>query len=276
MKIHTRTVIDIETGKILEDESYEYEGPITSCDPVTATLATVGTSLVGAYENKQAGDQTAGAANAATDLQRQQFQAQQANQAPWLQAGQGALTQLTAGTQPGGNLVRPFTMADYQQSPSYQWQLQQGEQQLQNQAAAQGQFYSPSFINAGQQYAQNLAQTDYNNAYNQYVGNQANTYNRLANIAGLGQTATTQLGQAGQTYANNAGNLGLTGAAARGQGAVGATNALQGGVGNYMYYNTLQNYLNQNPATSNSGYNVNTYQAPSYNLSSSAPNYGGP
>jgi hypothetical protein len=33
MRIHTKTVLDIETGQILADESHEYSGPIESCDP---------------------------------------------------------------------------------------------------------------------------------------------------------------------------------------------------------------------------------------------------
>lgn len=33
MRVHTRTVWDIESGDVLEDESYEYSGPIESCDP---------------------------------------------------------------------------------------------------------------------------------------------------------------------------------------------------------------------------------------------------
>lgn len=31
MRIHTKTVWDIETGNLLEDESYEYSGPMDSC-----------------------------------------------------------------------------------------------------------------------------------------------------------------------------------------------------------------------------------------------------
>src|ERR1700743_3119785 len=31
-RIHTRTVIDMATGAIIEDESYEYSGPLALCD----------------------------------------------------------------------------------------------------------------------------------------------------------------------------------------------------------------------------------------------------
>jgi hypothetical protein len=32
MRVHTRTVWDIETGRVLEDESYEYSGPVELCN----------------------------------------------------------------------------------------------------------------------------------------------------------------------------------------------------------------------------------------------------
>ena len=38
MRVTTRAVYDIETGECLERDSYEYEGPIASCDPGTAAL----------------------------------------------------------------------------------------------------------------------------------------------------------------------------------------------------------------------------------------------
>ncbi len=43
MKIYTRVVIDIETGLTLDAESFEYQGPIAKCEPISAFFATVGT-----------------------------------------------------------------------------------------------------------------------------------------------------------------------------------------------------------------------------------------
>ena len=31
MRVHTKTVLDIETGRVVEDESFEYSGPVESC-----------------------------------------------------------------------------------------------------------------------------------------------------------------------------------------------------------------------------------------------------
>jgi hypothetical protein len=33
MRVHTKTVWDIETGRVLADEGYEYSGPLELCDP---------------------------------------------------------------------------------------------------------------------------------------------------------------------------------------------------------------------------------------------------
>ena len=124
-----------------------------------------------------------------------------------------------------GSLLAPWTQqfqaptaAEAAQYPGYQFQLQQGEQAIQDSAAAQGDLLSGKTVNAEDQYAQGLAQNDYTNVYNQrlqqyqqgyniFENNQANTYNRLASLAGLGQTATSNLNSAGSNAANTAGNI---------------------------------------------------------------------
>jgi hypothetical protein len=87
--------------------------------------------------------------------------------------------------------------------------------------ASRGSLLSGGAIKGGQRYAQDVASGEYGNAYN-----------RLANLAGLGQTASSQAGTMGQNYAAAAGNLGLQGANALTQGRIGRTssytNALMG------------------------------------------------
>ena len=38
MRVNTKVVWSIETGEILDRESFDYEGPVESCDPATITL----------------------------------------------------------------------------------------------------------------------------------------------------------------------------------------------------------------------------------------------
>jgi len=162
--------------------------------------------------------------------------------------GFGSLTQ----AYPGGPFVAP-TAQQALQSPGEQAQLQLGEQAQQQSAAAGGNLLTGGFQQGLNAYAQNLASTNYqstyNNAYNtyasgynQYENQQTNTYNRLAALAGMGQTTANTLGTLGQTAANNVGNISLTGGAQQAQqinnagaanasGIVGAGNAWSGGLG---------------------------------------------
>jgi hypothetical protein len=203
-----------------------------------------------AVESNAAGNAAstqAGAADTAAQLQYQESQnalnfqenewnTQQQNLAPWLNAGKGALGELTSLTStPGQGLLTPWTTqftaptaAEAAQYPGYQFQLGQGEQALQNSAAASGSLESGNTQEALNNYAQNYAQNDYTNVYNQamqqyqqqygiFENNQTNAYNRLAGIAGTGQTAATSLGTEGQQAASTVGNIDLTTGAQQGQ-----------------------------------------------------------
>lgn len=196
----------------------------------------------------------------ALQFQQQQYNTNQQNIQPFLQAGQGAVGELSGLTStPGQGLLTPWnqqfqapTAAQAAATPGYQFQLQQGENALQNSAAAQGNLLSGGTGAALEQYGQGLAsenyQQVYNNAltqyqqsYNQFENNQANEYNRLAGLAGTGQTAASQLGSLGQSAASNVGGIDIAGGAQQGQslqnagaatasGYAGLANSLGGGV----------------------------------------------
>jgi hypothetical protein len=198
----------------------------------------------------------------ALNFQEQEWNTQQQNEAPWLNAGKGALGELTSLTStPGQGLLTPWTTqftaptaAEAAQYPGYQFQLGQGEQALQNSAAANGSLESGNTQEALNNYAQNYAQNDYTNVYNQamqqyqqnygiFENNQTNEYNRLAGISGTGQTAATALGSEGQQAASTVGNIDLTTGAQQGQdlqnaaaaeasGYVGEANAWSGALSN--------------------------------------------
>jgi hypothetical protein len=240
-------------------------------------LAAIGIgSAIGGIGSIIAGNTQANAADNAAQLQaqeaqnalgfqEQEFGTQQANEAPFLQAGQGAVQQLSGLMQPGGSLSQPWTgqfqAPTAQQAaatPGYQFQLQQGTQALQNSAAGQGALNTGATGAALEQYGQGLASTDYqqdyNNAltqyqtaYNTFQNNQANQYNRLAGLAGIGQVTAGQLGQQGAQAAGNVGNIDLTAGqqqganinlagAANASGYAGLTNALSGGFSNANQY----------------------------------------
>lgn len=192
-------------------------------------------------------------AQAALDFQKQEFNTQQGNLAPWLTAGKGALSNLQAIlAQPGqgwGETFKPPTGEEAAQYPGYQFGLQQGEGALENSAMARGASGSANTAEALNNYAQNYAQNDYTNVYNQafqqYLqryGEHNDQLNRLSALSGTGQTAATTLGQEGQAASGNVGNILLTSGAQQGQdiqnaaaaeasGYVGAGNAFSGAIG---------------------------------------------
>lgn len=154
---------------------------------------------------------------------------------------------------PGGPFQAP-TLQQAEQMPGYQFQLQQGNQLLQQSAAAKGNLLTGGTAEALNQFGQGLAQTDYNNLYNQaltgydtnfnaFQQNQANQYNRLASLAGVGQQTAGQLGTLGQNASNGItsnllGTASAIGqqynnaAAANASGIVGSANAWGGALGN--------------------------------------------
>lgn len=161
--------------------------------------AGIGSSLIGSSAAKSAAQTQEQGTQAAIAEQQREFNVTQQNEAPYLQAGQGALAQLTAGTAPGGSLVAPFgetytTPAPFSYSaftaptgvtetndPGYQFRLQQGEQALERGAAASGGAFSGGTLKALQRYGQDYASNEYSNVYNRalqgYNTNFTNAYN---------------------------------------------------------------------------------------------------
>lgn len=172
--------------------------------------------IAGANAAEKAAETQAAAADRAVQLQREMYEKSLELGKPYYEAGVNALGKLTRGE------VLP--------EPGYAFRLGEGMKALERVQAARGNMLSGGALKAGQRYAQDLASQEYGNAYN-----------RLANIAGLGQTATTQAGTAGQNYASQAGELGLQQANALAQGRVGRAssygNALLGAAG------ALQDYV---------------------------------
>src|SRR5579862_5996431 len=169
------------------------------------------------------------------------------NYSPYLSGGgqaEGLLSQML-GT-PGQGLLTPWTgsfqaptAAQAEQTPGYQFQLQQGENALQNSAAASGGLLSGNTLAGMNQYAQGLASSNYQNVFNnaltqyqqgyqQFLNNQNQTYNMLSGQAGMGLNAA---GQAGNLISGIGGDIAsLYGAQgqARAQGTIGQANAISG------------------------------------------------
>lgn len=155
-----------------------------------------------------------------------------------------------------GQFTQTFKPSDLTMDPSYQFRLNQGLRAIQARGAATGMLQTGQGLRDISDYAQESASQEYGNAYNRFMRNQETLYNRLAGIAGVGQTATGAVGAAGQTAATNIGQTTVGGAraasdyltggaAASAAGRVGASQAYSGafnqGVNNWV---SLQ-YLNK-------------------------------
>lgn len=185
-------------------------------------LAIGGSALLGARASKSAAGTQAASADRATELQERMFNKQLELQQPFQEAGVNALNRMQSGDVMG--------MMD----PSYKFRLGEGLKALDRQAAARGGLISGGALKAAQRYGQDFASTEFGNAYN-----------RLASMAGIGQTATGAMSGAAGQFGTNAGNL-MTGAgAARASGYVGGANALTGGLNQYMNYTQNQNLMNR-------------------------------
>ena len=184
--------------------------------------AVVGSSLIGANAANKASSTQAAAADQATQLQERMFNKQVELQEPWRQAGMNALNKMQSGDVMG------------YMDPSYQFRLGEGLKALDRQAAARGGLISGGALKAAQRYGQDFASQEFGNAYN-----------RLAGLAGVGQTATGAQSNAAGQFGTNAGNLMTSAGAARASGYVGGANALTGGLNQYLNYTQNQNLLNR-------------------------------
>jgi hypothetical protein len=180
-------------------------------------VATIGgavvSSAISADAAGDAADQQSAAAANDTALRQQQFNQIREDQQPYREAGYGALGRLQQLLGLGGDrnaadygsLTRPFTGADLESEPGYQFEREQGERAIQRAGSAAGRRLSGAQLMALQRYGQGLASTRYDRAFdrNQVTGN--TLFNRLSGVSGTGQTATDQVGRAGERFADAAG-----------------------------------------------------------------------
>ena len=201
----------------------------------------------------------ADAANRAADLQKQMFDKQVELQDPYRQAGltgQNRLMELlglggNAGAAGYGRYARDFGMQDYQQDPGYQFRLSEGLKALGHTAGARGGLISGQTMKGMQDYAQNSASNEYQNAFNRYQTNRANQLAPLGSLMTSGQAAASnQAGQAGQ-YGVNAGNLMGQAGQSIAAGQLGSANTMGNALASMGSAYQQQQQQNQNQANFN-------------------------
>jgi hypothetical protein len=149
----------------------------------------------------------------------------------------------------GGNVNDPnfgkYATAEYTpemfakgMDPGYQFRLSEGMKGLERSAAARGGLLSGGTLKGIQRYGQDMASTEYQNAFNRYQAERAGTLNPYQSLAGVGQSTANTLGTMGMNYANQAGEAYQGAANARASGYMGQANAIGGAIGNIsnQYY----------------------------------------
>ena len=246
--------------------------------PIGAAIGGAGVLSAGAsiYGSTQAANAQTNAANQANQTIQQQYQQNSQNLAPWMQNGAGSsnlLSYLTGASSnapqgyngaagSGGSLTAPInstfsfnpTMAQLEQTPGYQFTLDQGLKSTQNSYAAKGLASSGAAMKGAADYASGLAsntyqqqfqnaQSTFQNNFQNYWGQNQSIYNMLTGQSGQGLSAASALTGAGTTAAGQ-----------QSQNTVGAGNAqaaMYNGIGSAIgnaanslgTYGLLSNYM---------------------------------
>lgn len=213
-------------------------------------VAVAGSSLVSGYMGaeaaKEGARQTRAGIDTATAEQRRQYDITREDYAPYRETGLTALRDIEA--------LRPLLTAQFGPEqfeqyldPSMDFRRRLGEQSTSRALNVGGGFLSGNTLRALEDYGQNLASTEYANAFNRFQTDRGNIYNTLSNIAGLGMGATNQGAQYGQAAAQNIGTLAVGGAQAQAAGTVGSANAWQNAMQGPSNYLQLSALMGRNP-----------------------------
>jgi hypothetical protein len=229
-------------------------------DPVTGTIAavaTVGSSMMGASAAKKAAQTQADAADRAMAQELAMYEQSREDLGPYRELGYTALGDIESRipyftSQFGYEQLRQYL------DPSMAFRMKYGTQATERLANVGGGALSGNTMRALNEFGQDLASTEYGNAFNRFQTERGNIYNTLANIAGMGQQAVNTGVQTGQNFAAQQTGL-LTGqGAALAGGQVGAANAYAGGLGQLgnmaMFYGMNQPAVTPPPGYGTTGY----------------------
>lgn len=203
-----------------------------------------GSAILGGGSSLVGSGKASSGAKAAANTNLAMYNATANRLQPWVTAGANAL--------PGLNALLPGTetQAQLEQTPGYQFTLNQGEKGVQAANAARGLGVSGAALKGAASYATGLASNTYQNIFNQ----QQTKYSDVFNQAQMGANAAAGVGQAGTAAGAQAGNALIQQGIDQAAGASGVGSAATGAVNNYLQYSLLQKYMQNGGSTG--GYDV--------------------
>jgi hypothetical protein len=222
-----------------------------------------GSALLGGLISSSGAQSAAGiqadAANRSADLQKEMFDEQKRLSEPYRQAGltgQNRLMEMLGlggdtGAAGYGRYAKDFSMQDYQQDPGYRFRLGEGLKAMGHAAGARGGLISGQTMKGMEDYRQNAASGEYQNAFNRYQTNRQNQLQPLGSLMSSGQAAAAgQAAQAGQ-YGVNAGNMMGQAGQAMAAGQMGSANTMGNALASMGSMYQQQQQQNQNQANFN-------------------------
>lgn len=209
--------------------------------------AVVGGAALGAVGSVLAGKEQAKGQKTAAQTQQHMFDTITGQEQPFLNAGYGATTSLSnllgtgsgkrGGIDPGtglpiGYLTQTFnpTQAQLDQYPGYQFALKTGGQAVRNADTPGVGALSGAALKDLTNFNVGTANQYYGQYFNQFQQQRNNIFDRLSNIASMGQNAAGNLGSVGSSLGTGIAQAQAGEAASRAGGIVGAANAVGGGV----------------------------------------------
>lgn len=256
-------------------------------------VGSIGGALISSDASRSASNTQADAARNAADAQMAQFQQMRGDLQPYMNLGRGAISPLMSAlgynsdwsVNPNNPLQQRFTMptlADVRNAPGYQFQMEQGNQAINNSAAAKGGLLSGATLKDLLSFSQGLADTTYGNQFDRALttfktnySSAADNANRLSNLVQTGQNSAAGVGQQGLQAANNAGNMLTSGAAASAAGQVGGANAINQGLGSLGNSAMTYSLLNQ-LRNSGGGGNVSSYGGTTFDANNTSTYFNDP
>lgn len=203
--------------------------------------------LMGSNAAKSAAKTQANAARYAADVQKQIYEQGREDLAPYREQGYTALKDIEG--------LKPFLTQSFASQealapyldPSMAFRMKYGTQATERLANVGQGALSGNTLRGLQEFGQNLASTEYGNAFNRAQTERANIYNTLANIAGMGQGAVNTGVGAGQALGQSLSGLTTGAAAAQAAGQVGSANAWSQAIQGPSNYLQLASLLGKNP-----------------------------
>jgi hypothetical protein len=220
----------------------------------SAIIGAAGSAAAGIFGGNKAADAQKKAAKKAAKAQNAALAAQTKLVAPYVEAGKNALAEYQKMAP-----YKDFGMAEFQADPGYNFRMAEGMKALER-SAARGLLQSGGTLKGIQQYGQNLASSEYENAFSRYLSQREARMDPYRYLTGIGQAAAAgqaaNVGSTGAALAEIAAQRGNVNAAqaAGAAGAIGnAFSSIGQGVGSYFANQPYMNYLNSITPT----YNVN-------------------